>query len=337
MFMTSSWRELLGKVIKKTSERHLIAEAIGVSSTTLQRWATNRSDPRMETQRVMFEVLPQFQPEFAELIEREYPHLSLNTATASEYVQEIPSEFYARVLNAHAISSSLLRASAVSTLILQQMLEQLDPQQQGTVVFVVQYAHPLPQHKIRSLRVTQARAAAPWRYPIEHFVMFLGAESQMGHAVLSGHQNIMHSRDARERWYPSHPTPTEGSFVAHPIVRADRTAGCLFVNSPEPNLFSHSHLDLIQAYADLSVLMFRPDEFYPLDQIELGLMPSYEIQQPYLATFQQRITRHMILASRNQQSLTRAQAEQSVWREIEEELLRLSFDLQSQLASSSAM
>src|SRR5882672_6863804 len=116
--MTSSWRELLGKVIRNSSERHQIAEAIGVSSTTLLRWATNRSDPRLDKQRVIFEVLPQFQPEFAELIEREYPHLSLNTAATSEYVQEIPSEFYARVLNAHTISSSLLRASAVSTLIL---------------------------------------------------------------------------------------------------------------------------------------------------------------------------------------------------------------------------
>ena len=50
-------------------------------------------------------------------------------------------------------------------------------------------------------------------------------------------------------------------------------------------------------------------------------MPAYQQQKPILQHFQQRVYDCLVQAMRNQQPLTRIQAEAMVWSSIEEELL----------------
>ncbi|MBA2395266.1 MAG: hypothetical protein H0V70_21265 [Ktedonobacteraceae bacterium] len=56
------------------------------------------------------------------------------------------------------------------------------------------------------------------------------------------------------------------------------------------------------------------------------MMPSLPLQQDTLVTFQKRVKQKMLLALQEKKSLTRLQAESSVWQELEEELLHLTLD-----------
>jgi hypothetical protein len=317
-----TWRELLGQVISDQQERLRIAEAVGINPITLTRWATNKSNPRLDNLRPLLSALPQYRQQLMRLIAVEYPQV-LNAAPAfTEIAPEIPSAFYARVLNAHTSSPSLLRGSAVSILILQQLVEHLDPQQLGLVAVIAQCMPPVPGGKVRSLRKTVGRGTPPW-HNIEHSTCFLGAEGQAGRALTAGHFTAIQTQEEKLRLFPTHCMPEEESTVSFPILLADRVAGCLGITSTRRYYFTQMHLDLIQRYVDLLVLAFAEHEFYPLQDIKLGVMPPAIQQQPLLASFQQRVTRRLIEATHNHhQSVNRMQVEQVIWREIEEELLR---------------
>jgi hypothetical protein len=71
------------------------------------------------------------------------------------------------------------------------------------------------------------------------------------------------------------------------------------------------------------VLAFEKEDFYELEQIELGIMPPIEEQQKYFSAFSKRVTDVMKEATRHQQPLSIAEAEQVVWKQIETELLQL--------------
>ena len=326
---TQTWRDLLGKVISDPSEKQRIADTLGVKPITLTRWATGVSNPRQDNLLPLLDALPHYHQQFSELIPKEFPHFFPKNSTIIDHTpQEIPSAFYARVLNAHANSPVLLRASSICILILQQLLGHLDPRQTGVMAFIAQCVPPVPGHKVRSLRKTLGRATTKsWEAIVENWTQFYGAESQTGQATTTGHPIIIHSSEDRLRWFPAHHThELEGSSVVYPILFADRVAGSLCIVSKEANYFSQTHLDLIEDYVELMVLAFERNEFYRLHDIELGLIPSREIQQPYLAQFHQRVTHAMIAASQNNIELTRREAELKVWQDIEEELLQVAFD-----------
>jgi hypothetical protein len=312
---------LLGQATGDYQEKLRIAEAVGVNPITLMRWVTNKSNPRLDNLRPLLTALPQHRQQLARLIAVEYPQVLNAVPISTEIAPEIPSAFYARVLNAHTSSPPLLRGSAVSILILQQVLEHLDPQQMGMVAVIVQcMPPPVPGGKVRSLRKTAGRGNHPWSN-IEHSTCLLGAEGQAGRALTSGRFTAIQTREEKLRLFPMHHMLEEESTVAYPVLLADRVAGCLCITSTRRNYFTQIHLDLIQNYADLLVLAFENHEFYPLQDIELGIMPPVTLQQPHLARFQQRVTQRIIDVSRDRQPLTRLQAELAIWREIEEELL----------------
>lgn len=320
-----TWRELLGQVTSEPREKQRVAEALGINPITLTRWVTYKSNPRPDNLRPLLNVLPSYRKQFAALIAREYPHIFHEVASANDIQPDIPSAFYARVLNAHTTSPPMLRAASVCILILQQILEHLDPHHRGMAVVVLQCIPPLPGRRVRSVRKTLTRGTVPWN-SYENQTLFLGAESLAGHALISGRFTTIQSREEKKRMFPTHYVQMEESTVAYPILLADRTAGCLYIVSTQRNYFSQVHLDLIQRYVDLMVLAFSDNEFYPLQSIELGLMPSYDQQLPYLTTVQRRVTQLIIEASRDHQPLTRPEAEQAVWQAIEDELLRLTMN-----------
>jgi hypothetical protein len=325
-----TWRQLLGRVTGDPQERQRIADAVGVSAITLTRWATHKSNPRPDNLRPLVDALPQYRKRLVELIEEEYPHIFAENSAAKAVPLEIPSAFYARVLSAHTTTTVLLRESTICTLILQQVLEHLDPQFKGLVIMVAQCMPPAPGQKVRSLHMTFGRASPPWNSHIEHRTQFLGAESQAGYAVLKGHCIVVQSYEERMRSFPSHHSEEMESCAMFPILLADQVAGCLCVTSTQRDFFTLERLDLLQRYTDLMVLAFEPDKFYPLENVALGIMPDRRLQLPLIAGFQQRVTQRMIQAARREQRLTRPQAEELVWHELEEELLALQLRLHTQ-------
>lgn len=318
-----SWRELLGRITSDPQERLRIAEAMVINPVTLTRWVTSKSNPRQDNLRPLLDALPQYRQQLARMIAKEFPQFFVELVGSEEDIQDIPSAFYARVLNAHTTSPTQLRAASVCLLILQQILAHLDPQQLGMATVVAQCVPPAQGQKVRSLRTTFARGTGLWGQHLEAQTEFFGAESQVGHAILTSHPAVVQNNAEKQRLFPSHArnSHAEESSAAYPILLADRTAGSLYIISSQNDYFSQERRDLIQNYVNLMVMAFEHYEFYDLHHIALGIMPGPDVQQPALKYFHRRVTQHMIQATRNNQHLTRPEAEQIVWHEYEEELL----------------
>lgn len=323
-----TWRELLGKIVSDPLERQRLSEKLKINPITLARWTTHRSNPREDTLRSLIEALPQYRKQLVELITKEYPNfLSDGSPVVADLQQGIPSEFYIRALNAHATTIPILRISTICILVLQQMVGHLDPHQLGLLATIVQCVPPAPGEKqVRSLRKTFTRGFLPWKNLQEHQTYFSGTESLTGYALLSGHHMIANSTDKMDQLSAHADIKRKGSALASPILHTDRTIGCLYIFTVQPNYFTQNHLDLIKRYTDLITLAFGPEEFYHLNDIRLGMMPPFEKQQSLLGSFQQRVIRTMLRAQQNHQPMTRPIAEAQVWKELEEELLHLPCD-----------
>jgi hypothetical protein len=326
MVEAQTWRELLRQVINDIQERQRIADELRVNPITLMRWSNGRSTPRQENLRALLTAMPQHRTQFVELITKEFPAFLVPAASNKKEKQHngIAAPFYANVLNTYTGSPLQLRSATVCALILQQMITQIDQHQRGLAIILAQCTPPItPGQKVRSLRRTVLRTSRTWLNQQEPLTCFFGAESQIGHAVSMGHAIIVQNRQEKERLFPMHLPGQIESFIAFPILLADRTAGGLGIGSTQSNNFTPTLIDLIQEYTNLIVLAFEPHEFYDLRQIELGLMPEYARQAPRLVKFQQRVTQHLIKATQEHRPLTRPEAEQTVWHELEIDLLRL--------------
>jgi transcriptional regulator with XRE-family HTH domain len=322
-----TWRELLGRCIADTSERQRIAEFLGVAPITLTRWVSGESTPRPANLRKLLVALPQHRERLLALIQEEYPGFS--AATQDEpppgEFPAIPSEFYSRVLYTVTSTPKDILFRSLSDMILQQALKHLDPGRLGMAIIMARCMPPSRENKVRSLRESVGRGSTPWGENLEQQAIFLGAESLTGYAVMSLHlvvnQNLhderMQAAGYRGQW--------EESAAATPIKRCGGVAGSLLVSSTQPDYFVPARCTLVEEYAALLALAFDCEDFYEPQRIELGLVPSEQEQRAYFSGFQQRVLQLMKEATREKHPMTYSQAEQQVWQQIEEELLRVSY------------
>ncbi|MDQ2907603.1 MAG: helix-turn-helix domain-containing protein [Chloroflexota bacterium] len=319
---TQTWRELLGNIISDPHEKQQLAGKLGVSVLTLTRWIQGESHPRPQNLRLLLEALPHYRPLLHELIVREFGALSLRSSEVGNMLEEIPSEFYSRVLSAHATTPRVLRFWSICSLILQQALGQIDPRQLGMAITIVQCMVPTSAGQVHSLRKRVTIGSGRWRNGVEQRFSFLGAESQAGYVVSSGRSVVVQDL-TRDLLYPAQRIEGEMSTAISPVMRSSEIAGCLLVSSTLPDYFSLAHCTLIQHYAELLALAFEPGDFYALTQIDLRRIPPYQVQERYFKSFRQRTSSLVKEAAQTGQSMTIVQAEQVVWQQLEEELLRL--------------
>ena len=322
---TQPWRDVLSKIISDSQERQRIADALGIHQVTLQRWVNGTSTPRRERLHALLKIFPEYSQQLSPSLQEAFPGFTLQDTPDEALVPEIPPTFYARVFNTYITSPSAWRSSTICSLVLQQITTHLDPLQMGLVAVIAQCMPPKEDMKVRSLRATIGRGTSPW-HCVETHTEFIGAESVIAHALRTGHLVSLQNHSDLEHWYaPPYQIAAE-SAVFCPLLQYDRVAGCRCRASSQPHHVSQIHLDLVQSYTDLLLLGFEPHEFYTFDDIALGIMPPFEMQQPLLASFQPRVIQHMLQGSQTLQLLTRSKAEEHVWREIEAELLRLSVE-----------
>jgi len=326
----STWRELLGKVIQDPQERQRIAIELGINPATLIRWTHNESNPRPQNLHQLLNAIPnQYRALFLELVEEEFKDFSdvrKDYLVTSESLS-IPSEFYTRVFHTYGTLPKALRFSSLCDLILQQALEQLDPQRLGMAIIVVRLLPPSRGNKIRSLRESIGRGTLPWESNLEQYAILLGAESLAGYAVMFYHLIVNQNLREEQSRFPGYRGLGEESAAACPIILKGNIAGSLLVSSTQPNYFLPSRLTLIERYTELIALAFEPEEFYEPERIELGIVPPQYVQQPYLSRFQQRFLEIMTQAAGNQHPISTNQAEQMVWQQLEEELLQVAAQL----------
>lgn len=91
--------------------------------------------------------------------------------------------------------------------------------------------------------------------------------------------------------------------------------------STQPRFFSQSHLDLLQKYVNLLVTISEHESFFQIEKIALGVIPPLEQQLPLLQSVQPRVMQRLLQASRQYHFLTKQQATNMIWQEVEEELL----------------
>ena len=321
----TTWRELLGSIIQDPQERRRLANELGVNPVTLTRWVNGESSPRSQSIQRLLNALPQHRKALHDQLLDEFGGLisEPEDTLTEDSLSKIPSEFYIRVLRTRATIPQVLRFSSLCDLILQQALEQLDPNRKGIAATIVRCMTPAADKKIHSLRESVGRGTPPWESNLDQHAILLGAESLAGNAVSFGRIVVNQNLLEEQSLSPGYHGQGEESAAAAPIMLEGKVAGCLLVSSSETDYFDQSRQILIESYADLIALSFESAEFYDTRHIELGLVPFQEVQKLYLASFRQRLSDTMILAAKNKQPLTIYQAEQIVWQQFEAEMLGL--------------
>src|SRR5438105_1484493 len=116
-----SWQSSLQHILKVPGERQRMATALGLSSMTLTRWANGESSPqRPHLMRLVQVVQPQYREELLEGLEVVYPDFQSWLKESSS--EQIPSEFFAQLLDMRTTTMDALRFWRISDLILKQVL-----------------------------------------------------------------------------------------------------------------------------------------------------------------------------------------------------------------------
>jgi transcriptional regulator with XRE-family HTH domain len=321
-----TWRELLRELIENAQERQRIASLSGINVVTLQRWANNEGNPRVRNLHQLVAALPGQAEQLTRLIQKEYVDFLETGRNQEEDLTKIPSSFYTSVMRAYTKTAPSLRFWSIGKLILQQALQQLDPQRTGLLVTINGCTTPCePEQKVRSLRIFLGQGSEPWQGNWDRHPMFMGVESLSGYVV--SNRRLVSIQDTqnldRHVYYPRVPLEHERSVAVAPIQRGESIAGCFYVSSTQAKYFTPERLELLQNYAQLVTVAFTPAEFYRAGLIELALFSEQREQEKYFATFQQRLLETMRGAILRGEQLSSQQATQRVMVQLEEELLQL--------------
>lgn len=323
----ATWQDLLGELIANGRERQRLSAATQVQSITLVRWANRISVPqKFNIVNLLKALPPKVAPTFLALAITDFPELareSLPLASGTAQPGDIPSAFYAQILEASTKLAPPLRRQTILDLLFQQALAHLDPERRGISISLATCVRPLDGRVVRSLREVGGVGTPPWKRHLEHQTLLLGAESLAGYALSQCRVIVVPNRSS-SFLVPAHWTEHEQSAVAAPIVYQGRICGCLLVASALPNTFQHGQpvIQLIERYAHLASFLFDATDSYDPEALRLGFMPPYEIQYPYICQVNRLVVQQLRLAQVRGEYRSLDQAQHQIWQEIEEALLR---------------
>jgi len=314
------WSIVLQSIIRSPTERKRLASALGMADMTLIRWANGDSTPQRPHLTRLIQVLqPTHREDLVNALKETYP--DVQSWLRADVEERIASDFFAQVLNVRTTTTESLRFWRISEMVLKQALLQLDPNNLGMAVKLIQCMPP-KDGKIRSIRECAGKGTPPWTDELEHDVLFLGLESMSGYATETRH--VVNDDDLRKSTtIPAYKGDYEISAVAHPIRIEGRVAGCLLASSTQVGYFTQQRVALTAAFSNLISLAFDKNDFYPASMLELRFMPPPEVQQPIIATFRERVTKKFHRSDHGGSRLSNPEIELAVWQEIEEELLSL--------------
>ncbi len=233
--------------------------------------------------------------------------------------REVSREFYHRVLTMIATLPHPIDFWSVRDFIVRAALEQMDTAEHDVMVMLALCTPPMEGQKVRSTHCTMCVGTPPPGSSLD-VKAFLGSESLVGWIFMSGLPITIHDIGQATR-LPLPRRSQHQSIISAPIRRGSRFAGTFSVASCTPNAFISSYA-LVEEYAQLLSLACVDTDFYEPTEIELGLMPSFAVQQPYLLSFAQRLQHVLRREEQRTQNLNLMQAEQLVWQQIEAELLQ---------------
>lgn len=319
-----SWRSILAAL--PTAEKRRIVEVLGIQGRTLDRWVKRGTLlPRVDKMRQLISILPtSVRARFVASLQQDplFKRYKDTISIVSTHL-EIPSTFYARVLETNISVTGKLRFAAVSQQILLQALGLFDPHYFGFSLTVLRCTRSPSGKPVRSLYQQCSMGTPPWSTIMNQAHYFHGSESLAGQAVtqlrpitLSDYQDGYISLPAPEDTYAA-------SMAACPIIRDGRVAGALLAASAQPFFFLPGRLNLLRQYCYLIVVGIDDKEFYEPQHLELCSMPPISMQQDINARLQEK---HMGRVRRNpleEQFKTWPEVERELLYQIEGELLEL--------------
>lgn len=324
-----TWRSYLNELIrlKSAAEKKQLYEAVQVSRNAFQRWRTGDNTPDAAHLALLLKALPEPERQRLQVLILDDPRVrpllpQEVVLLAGQPTDRIPQSVYEEVFRLGRGTPD--HFWVLCSLILFHALSQLEthPHTTGVEISVARCLPARSDGKVRSLREVVGQGTAPWRQDLHSKDLFLGAEALAGYAVMQHHGLMVPDRSGSS--IPVHWVEHENSCAAFPILLGGQVAGALLASCAVSEFFTPDKLTLLEKYADLIRLAFCDQEFVPPSSIELALMPSWERQQPHLASFRQRVQEEYARALREGESFEGlAQIEARVRQSLEGELLQL--------------
>jgi hypothetical protein len=221
-----------------------------------------------------------------------------------------------------ALTPQPIYRQSMQDLILQQALEHLDPERHGLSVTLAICVPPRHGYKVRSLLEIDGLGTPPWPRNLAEKPIFLGAESLVGYAVGNARSCVINSRD-EVTFFSVHWTEHERSAGAFPILRQARVAGGLIVASAQEDFFTPPRISAIENYAHLAACAFELEDTFNTTDLELWMMPSYTLQSPYFADYNQRLSQKFAEVAAVGKQASLQQIRQLVWQDFEDVLLQV--------------
>ena len=315
-----TWRELLAASLKNPREQRRIARITKADNEMLLAWSRNTRSPDVGQLHALLKAMPQHQMLLRILIVEEFEDFDEERDDAP--TQASLMAFSSHLLELSATVPEQSRFWSICTTVLSEALQQLDPDQLGISISIVQ-CMPSQAGIISYLRESITLGSTPWFEQIQARTRFLGAESLAGAVVSSGLIQVITNSNQEQQLAINLPEHTV-SAVALPITYGKRVAGCFLLASTQTGYFSSTaRQELIENYRAMLTLAFSPDNFYEPAQIMLQTMPAFQEQQPYLSAFQQRIAATLKTAFSTNRIISYLEAQQHVCSQIAEELAQL--------------
>jgi hypothetical protein len=315
----SAFRTFLKDLLQDATAKRFIEQRTDISSRTLARWISGETEePDRKRLISLLHALPQYRDSLLAVITRAVPDFDVPLIDhAGTLAEELPMDFWVRLLETNANTPRNLHFTAVVNLIFLQIQSFVDPERIGVQLIVAHCTPPAsPDLPVRSLREIMKMTTHQPLFKSASQPRFLGAESLSGYSVSLCQANVVQNV-LEERRLPVRKIPGGHSAAVYPIQRGGHVAGCFIVSSPQPDFFSQWLQYVLQVYAYLLSMAFETPMFYPPERIRLRPMPEEDIQRRFIAQFQDRVIR---LLQQNT-SLSRPQAETLAWQQIEEDLL----------------
>lgn len=258
-----TWRQYLGKVLENPKEKQRLAEILGVSERTLDRWVEGISSPRsLGPLRQLLQALPNHRVALTDLLRQDFPIEAEPVTEEEELVvdgvsKQIPSLFYTRILQTYATTVEPMRSWSICNMVLQQLVKQLDSDRVGVAVLLAQCHSPVPHQKVQSLLVRFSWSTAPAQALLSRTTWYCGTESLAGMAVATGLPAVVQDRHDAVPFLSIQHRELIHSAAAYPIQCAGRVAGSVLVLGTKSHFFTPARLTLIQHYSYLLTLAFR--------------------------------------------------------------------------------
>lgn len=287
-----SWRRYLATLVRTPGERKELAKKIGIAPRTLDRWVSGEAkNPQDYWLQKLLDALPAQRSHLAALLKEEFPHFEPALVPVDEAVKEIPIAFYARVLEANAQIADPLHFWTMVSLILQQMVYQLDPKKVGLQLTIACCVPPRsPDLPVRSLVERVEQGTAPWKNSMgTKRGLFLGSESLAGYVAASGQPAWVQDIEKEQHLFPIRQERYEVSAAAYPIQRKGLIAGVLLAASTQRDFFNETRLKLLHHYTNMVMLAFDRDQFYPRERIRLHPFSTSVSQEALFAQFAARL------------------------------------------------